>query len=509
MSAKSFENEYNKLERLMELAEILGQQTDFAEILRVVTHQAVSLLNAEIAVIMMINPRTHQTLKTVFKARPEAQQRRYHSLHLQVCGWVIKNNRTFFSSNIQDDIRFRKNRFKDLPIKSVMCVPLRIEGVIIGSILLLNKDHENKFDESDLTVLEKLAIISAPFLRNIQKIEQYFTTPLPEAALLSKYEKLGLLGKSKRFIELLHAVEAAARCDVRVLLEGESGTGKELIARAIHQLSARCGCPFVTIDCGAIPENLLESELFGHVKGAFTGATQDRKGLLEEANHGTLFMDEITNLPLEMQAKFMRVLQEGEVRPVGSNKARKIDVRIISASSGALRKMVDNQRFRADLFYRLHVYPIYVPSLNDRREDIPLLANHFLKKFARQQQKQADSFHETVLDFMQQRFWEGNIRELENFVERLVTLAIPATRILDHDILPPDYKKEFKKLTKKQALSTIRKSLKESLSEYEVQLIRQALIENDWNQSQAARSLKISEPTLRYKMKKLKVVKSA
>ncbi|MFQ5771836.1 MAG: sigma 54-interacting transcriptional regulator, partial [bacterium] len=275
MPTKVPEEKYQKLERLFELAEALGRQTDFDEILRVVTQQVASLLKAEMALIMMINPRTHQTVKTVFKEGQDAQQRRYHSLHLQVCGWVIKNNRAFISPNIQEDSRFRRKRFKEFPIKSVICAPLRTEGIIIGAILLLNKEGGDDFVENDLTYLEKLAVISAPILRNVQKIQEYFVTPLPEAALLTRYETLGLLGKSKKFIELLQAVEAAARCDVRVLLEGQSGTGKELIAQAIHQFSARRDGPFVAIDCGAIPENLLESELFGHVKGAFTGAIQD------------------------------------------------------------------------------------------------------------------------------------------------------------------------------------------------------------------------------------------
>jgi transcriptional regulator with GAF, ATPase, and Fis domain len=507
MATESFEPAYHQLERLIELAEVLGQQSDFDEILRVVTQQAASLLNAEMATIMMINPLTHQTLKTVFQANRDPSPQRFHTVHTQVCGWVIKNHRAFITANIKDDPRFYKDRFQGLAVKSVVCAPLRTEGAVIGFLSLLNQEPGKVFDENDLAYLEKLAAMAAPFLRNVQKIQEYFAAPLPEAALLAKYENAGLLGKSQPFNELLQAIEAAARCEVRVLLEGESGTGKELIARAIHQFSSRRASPFVAIDCGAIPENLLESELFGHVKGAFTGAMQPRRGLLEAAHRGTLFIDEIANLTIEMQAKFMRVLQEGEVRPLGSNTAHKVDVRIISASSTPLREMVRDRRFREDLYYRLHVYPIRVPSLNERREDIALLANHFLKKFAAQQQKSLAAFHEDLLDFMRQRRWQGNIRELENFVERLVTLAAPEQAVLARVLLPQEYQKEFKRLQPQIDEAQAVKSLTESLAEYEEQLIRQALLAYDWNQSKAARALKIPVQTIRYKMNKLGITK--
>ena len=499
--------DHQKYESLFELAVSLGQQQDFQEILRIVTLQASSLFGADFTSIVMINPRTQNTIKTVIKEGREIDQKRYHMAQANVIGWVSKKKKALLSDHLKTDERFRKGLFDDSDVGSAMCVPLQSEGITTGYLLVINKLGEPKFDDQALQLLKKLAAISAPFLSNVQKIEEYFKTLLPDEALLTKYEPLGLFGKSKRYMELLHAVEAAARCDVRVLLEGQSGTGKELIARAIHNLSNRKNHPFVAIDCGAIPEHLIESELFGYVKGAFTGAAQDHKGLIEEAHRGTLFMDEISNLPFGMQAKLLRMLQEGDVRPLGRNKPLKVDVRIISTSSTSLRKLVDEQRFREDLYYRLHVYPIYIPTLNERRKDIPLLANHFLGKFVAQQQKQVESFHGSILNFIQQRQWAGNIRELENFVERLVTLASPEVTVLSGEILPGEFRKEFKNPTAKQEMHPIGKTLPESLTEYEEQIIRQALNDNDWNQRKTARALQISEGTLRYKIDKFGIVK--
>lgn len=503
VSLATLELENQKLRRLIELGTMLGQQSDFHEILRLVTQKAASLLHADTASIMMINPRTRETVKTILMQGHQYSQRQLQEVQTHLSGWIIKNKKRFVSANLKTDPQFRKHLFKDSPIDSALGVPFRCEGIILGTLLVFKQKVWRHSIEEDLSYLEKFATIAAPHLRNVQKIQEYFEVAIPETALRTKYKALGLLGKSRKFIELLKAIEAVARCDVRVLLEGQSGTGKELVARAIHRFSARHDHAFVAIDCGAIPENLIESELFGHIKGAFTSAATDRKGLLEEANEGTLFMDEIANLPLDMQVKLMRVLQEGEVRPLGSNQMRKVNVRVISASSAPLRQLVDDQKFREDLFYRLHVYPIQVPSLDDRQEDIPLLANHFLRKLASQQRKQAESFHEETLDFMKQRHWGGNIRELENFVERLLTHASKETPIIHPDVLPPDLRREIGR--HKASQHQAGKSLHDSLSEYEEQLIRGALKANNWNQSRTARILKISEQTLRYKMAKLSI----
>ena len=382
----------SKLESLIELASVLAKQNDYQETLRLVAIRASSLLKAETTLIMMINPRTRETVKTLYKEVEEAENEPYKFVHAYLSGWTIANNSSFLSENIREDSRFNKELFKEINLRSVMCVPFTVEGVIIGTLLLLNKFEGYIFTESDFSFLEKFTAIVSPYLRDVQKIQQYFTAPLPQETLLKKYEAHGLLGKSEKFIQLLQTIESAARCDVRVLLDGQSGTGKELIAKAIHHYSSRNSQKFVAIDCGAIPPNLIESELFGHIKGAFTGANFSRKGLLEEANGGTFFMDEINNLPIELQAKFLRFLQESEIRPIGSNETSKVDVRIIAASSISLKQIVEEQKFREDLFYRLYVYPISVPSLNERREDIPLLANYFLKKYSLNKRKRLKCF---------------------------------------------------------------------------------------------------------------------
>ena len=495
-----------KLESLVELAQVLCQQNDFEEVLRLVVEKASGLVNSDAALIMMINPKTRNTIKTICAER-NTDDEQNNFVHTNISGWVILNNKSLLSPDIKSDNRFRKKLFEKVKAKSALCMPFRVENIIIGTLLLLNNEGNYSFTEKDLSLIENFSAIVSPFLHCTQDIAQYFIAPWPRQAMLNKYAMLGLLGKSKNFIELLQSVEAAARCDVRILLEGESGTGKELIARAVHQLSLRNQNKFVAIDCGAIQPNLVESELFGHIKGAFTGASIDRKGLLEEANGGTLFMDEINNLPFEMQSKLLRVLQDEEVRPVGSNQSRKVNVRIITASSSSLQKLVVEKNFREDLYYRLNVYPIFVPSLQERVEDIPLLADHFLKKFSLEQKKDIEGFHEEVLDFMKQRRWSGNVRELENFIERLVTLTTKKQKIIDKKILPAELQKELKKLKKTYENVPIAKSLSESLTDYEEQLIRKTLQSCNWNQSKAARVLNISEHAMRYKMTKLKIEK--
>ena len=233
----------------------------------------------------------------------------------------------------------------------------------------------------------------------------------------------GIVGASPALQEVLDLVRTVAPTDSTVLIEGETGTGKELIAQAVHTHSKRRHCPFMKLNCAAIPAGLLESELFGHEKGAFTGALARKIGRFEAANHGTLFLDEIGDIPLELQSKLLRVLQEGEFERLGSTQTIRANVRLVAATNADLSKMVSEKRFRSDLYYRLNVFPVSVPPLRDRVEDIPLLVEHFVARYAKRMQKNIATIPGKVMEALTAHPWPGNIRELQNFIERSVILT--------------------------------------------------------------------------------------
>jgi DNA-binding NtrC family response regulator len=245
-----------------------------------------------------------------------------------------------------------------------------------------------------------------------------------------------IIGSSSRMQDLLNTVERAADSRATVLIRGESGTGKELIARALHFHSSRAGKPFIAVSCAALPETLLESELFGHEKNAFTGAATQKPGRFELANHGTLFLDEVAEIPPLLQVKLLRVLQEREFERIGGTKTLKVDVRLIAATNKDLEKAVASGEFRDDLYYRLQVIPIYIPPLRERREDIPSLVNHFLKKYNQENGRKIEKIAPEALGLLMRYRFPGNIRELENAVERAVVMADRDAKILTPDLLP-------------------------------------------------------------------------
>ncbi len=313
-----------------------------------------------------------------------------------------------------------------------------------------------------------------------------------------------MIGRSAKMKQVFERIEKVALTESTVLITGPSGTGKELVANAIHELSERRTSNRISVNCGAIPGELLESELFGHIKGSFTGAISDRKGRFEQANGGTIFLDEIGDMPSLLQVKLLRVLQNRSIEPVGSSHSLDIDTRVIAATHRNLEKMVSEGVFREDLFYRLNVIPIRIPSLRERKEDIPLLMSYFVNKFTSADRSNMISFSENSLKMMLEYDWPGNVRELENIIERLIILRggneilpedLPA-KIYRHNPLSSDHYKHIFELPKEGV------DLKKVLSEIEDSLILQALSFTDGNKNQASKLLQLNRTTLIEKLKK-------
>lgn len=504
----NFNHQYNNLiNEIIDLAALLNRIPEFEEILRIISEKSIQIFRCDYVHISVLNPQTQNTVKTVIRDQKNIDLKNLHFININISGWILKKRKHFISDDITADERFTKGLLKDCGTKSALGTILYTNDQPIGVIILLSNSIDRHFSHEDTLLLEKLSSVISPFINRLDKIHQYFVCDIPESDLINKYNKLGLIGKSIRFVELLKSIESASKCDVRVLLEGETGTGKELVARAIHKLSSRSGKPFIVVDCAAIQDNLIESELFGHTKGAFTGAIKDRSGIIQEADGGTLFIDEVNHLPQDMQIKFLRFLQQKEFRPVGSNQIKKSDVRIITASSVPLNTLVKEKMMREELMFRLNVYPIRIPSLNDRIDDIMLLAHHFIKIYAAQQNKLAETTDNELMNYLIHRNWAGNVRELENFIERMVTLVPSENKIIEKNSLPEEHLTELFADQSKSLIPDSNVSLTEALEEMEIQMIRQALVINNWNQSRAASSLSIPEQTLRYKMHKYKITK--
>lgn len=306
-----------------------------------------------------------------------------------------------------------------------------------------------------------------------------------------------IIGESPAMKEVYKMVERVSQATSNVLVTGQSGTGKELVARAIHFNSDRAEKPFLAVNCGAIPENLIESELFGHKKGAFTGAESDKEGIFVAANGGTVFLDEVAEIPLNLQVNLLRVIQEREVKPVGSNNMQSFDTRIISATNKDLEEEVEKGNFRDDLYYRLNVVEISLPSLQQRREDIPLLAHHFLQKYNKELKRNLKGISSEAMGAMMAYQWKGQVRELENVIERAVLLS--DSDYLDLEDLP----RSLRKPSEDQNFQMDSERLDEAIQTFEKHHIQSVLKRTEGNKSEAARLLDIDPSTLYRKMERL------
>ncbi|PYV29265.1 MAG: Fis family transcriptional regulator [Acidobacteria bacterium] len=320
-------------------------------------------------------------------------------------------------------------------------------------------------------------------------------------SLRERYNFKNIIGKSAAMQQVFDLIAQVAPRRSTILVQGDSGTGKELVAKAIHASSGRADAPFVAINCGNIPSDLLESEIFGHAKGAYTGATSSKKGLFEVADGGTLFLDEVATISLETQAKLLRVIQEREFRRLGGLENIKVDVRIIAATNRDLQAAVEQGTFRDDLYYRLNVIVIKLPPLQERSEDVPLLADHFIKRYCEENEKELCVLEPSALKVLMDYHWPGNVRELENVIERAVVLA--PGNVITADLFPKNLSHFLPDSQVKIPVDGL--PLKERVTNYERSLILAALDHTDWNQKRAAELLSVNATTLSEKLKRLKI----
>ncbi|MDZ4700191.1 MAG: sigma-54-dependent Fis family transcriptional regulator [Rhodothermales bacterium] len=485
------ESPRTSFQALTEIALVINSIQEPAALLEKVLEIAMDTLLAERGFVLLEDASDRRGFTV--KAQQNVSTRQIDDLidvSTSVVHRVLQSGEPIVMAEAQEDERFAGAESIVLHhIQSIACVPLRIKNRQIGAVYLDSIKKRGRFTPGSipfLTAFANQAAIAIEHARLHQSLRNENSQLRQEIAQINGFDSI--IGQSPRMQEVFRLISRVLDTDASVLIEGESGTGKELVARAIHYNGARKGKPFVALFCGSLPDSLLESELFGHKKGSFTGATGDKIGLFEAASGGTVLLDEVGDLSTRMQTSLLRVLQEGEIKRVGENEVRKVDVRVISATNKPLRDLIKSKEFREDLFYRLNTISITTPALRHRRSDIPLLAHFFLERFAVNQRSYITGFTPEALQALQAFPWPGNVRELENTIRRAVVMA-PQALISVEDLQLPEA----------ESLDASEPGI--TLKESERRLVTRTLKEYDDNISETARVLGVSRSWLHYKLK--------
>jgi formate hydrogenlyase transcriptional activator len=495
-----------RLRLLLDLTNSVAASLELNDLLREVTAGARRLIQSDFAIIGLLDPDGGRLQVHAFDSPHDTMldKEAADSLGESLAAHVLATGKPwagraeeFARSDAQSDPKWAAAGYKN------SCVlPLVGRDQILG-VLALAKREDAAYTQDEIDFLMQLsgqvamAVENALVYGELRKLKDNFGEERVclEDEIRSELNFEEIVGRSTALQRVLRQVEVVAPTDSGVLIQGETGTGKELIARAIHNLSARRDRPFIKLNCAAIPSGLLESELFGHEKGAFTGAIMRKAGRFEVADKGTLFLDEVGDIPLELQPKLLRVLQEHEFERLGSTRTQQVDVRVIAATHRDLKQMVEDGEFRSDLFYRLHVFPLPVPPLRDRREDIPILVRHYVDKYSRRMNRRIETIPSQAMEVFTSYSWPGNVRELQNFIERAVILS-PGSALR-----PP--LAELKEAAV-QGLSSKLSTLEEAEREHVLRAIR----ESNWvigGPHGAAARLGMKRTTLAYRIRKLNI----
>ncbi len=493
-----------ELSLLFEISRILDSSMDLRDVVRPVLQVIARYTNIIRGVITLLNRKTGEiSIESAVGLSTHQQKKGRYKLGEGIIGRVVQTGKPVILPRISDEPLFldktgaRENT--DLRELSYICVPIKLENEIIGA-LSADRLYSMEFSlEDDVRLFSIIGSMISQAVKLRQQATEERQRLLEEnirlqEELKDRFKPANIIGNSSEIQEVFNLIPQVAKSDTTVLIRGESGTGKELIAHAIHYESNRSTRPFIKVNCAALPETIIESELFGHEKGSFTGAISARKGRFELAHGGTLFLDEIGDLSPATQIKLLRVLQEKEFERVGGTSTIKIDVRIITATNRDLEKLMSENQFREDLYYRLNVFPIHIPPLRERKTDILLLADFFVEKYSMADHKNVRRVSTPAIDMLMTYHWPGNVRELENCMERAVLLS--NDDVIHGHHLPPTLQ------TAEASGTTINRTLRETLDSIEKETIQDVLKSSRGNAAKAARALGLTERQMGLRVKK-------
>ncbi|NTV52101.1 MAG: sigma 54-interacting transcriptional regulator [Candidatus Firestonebacteria bacterium] len=494
-----------QIELLLATAGVVADAVDLNEMLRGILQLLSEKRKLDRGTITLLDEKTGMlSISVAHGLSPKAQELGRYRVGEGITGRVVQNGRSVIIPDIRQDSRFL-NRTGARNIKSdrqvaFLCVPIKSEGHTIGA-LSVDKEHEGGAHslDDDLRILKIMIPMVAQAIKLNRRVEQDRRVLRDENLRLKqdlkgKFNIQNMVGNSNAMQEVYRLIEQVADSPSTVLIRGESGTGKELVANGIHYASPRASKPLIKVNCNAFPETLLESELFGHEKGAFTGALERKIGRFEWADGGTLFLDEIGDFPINLQVKLLRVLQTREFERLGGRETIKVDVRIIAATHKNLEEAIQQRTFREDLYYRINVFPIYLPPLRERKDDIMLLADHFLEAYAKLNHKKIVRISTPAIEMLTSYHWPGNVRELENCLERAVLVC--DNEVIRSEHLPPS----LRMAGNESALTA--GSLVEIVGNKERELIIDALKRNRGFQKRAAAELGLTERIFNYRLRK-------
>jgi Nif-specific regulatory protein len=517
--------------QLYDLGCAFAARVEIDQLIPFVVAKCREVLDAEGASVLLLDQEHNELyFPYISEENPEVAERLARlrfSAELGIAASALKTCETVRVEDAQTDPRFYHgiDRLTGLTTRNVLAAPLRSHQGMTGVVEIVNKRGAPAFTDDDASFIEALSHSIAIAIENARLYEQVRES---EARLrtqvgalrrdLARHDAFAeIVGTGSAMAEVLQLMETAAASSITTLIQGETGTGKELVARGIHRASARSDRPFLALNCAAMPEPLLESELFGHRRGAFTGAIRDKVGLFRAAAGGVVFLDEVADMPMSMQAKLLRVLEEEEVVPLGDNFPRKVDVRVLSATNRDLKAEVAGGRFREDLYYRLAVFPISVPPLRRRREDIPLLAGRFLSAAAERQHKSVAALDAEAIDMLAAYAWPGNVRELRNEIERAVALTRNGEAVSPDQLSLAVRTREGSAIVSNNTTAGSNRGckarmpggsgeygripLRQARAAFEADYIIKELKQHQGNVSRVARALGLSRPSLQKKMK--------